>query len=196
MRLPSSGKQAVQFWKIEGEVETKNLAFPAPRSGDGVFAGFRSVLRSARYWSTNGARRLSQIDRAEMMWESRGMIGWHISVYRQKDGGAAAATAASSQGTRLAVWQTGLHGLRWLDELVKSGNAIDLGGNGYPLRFTATAEHLVPRIKQPPEANAVWVCGPQDILTDKWAGKTVVELDAIAQCRIGEWLLVEAWDES
>ena len=78
----------------------------------------------------------------------------------------------------------------------EAGNAIDLGGNGYPLRFTATAEYLAPRIKKPPEANAVWICGPEDILTDKWAGKTVVDLDAIAQCRIGEWLLVVAWDQS
>ncbi len=124
------------------------------------------------------------------------MLGWHISVYRQEDGGSKAATAASPQGTRLAVWQANWHGLDWLHELVSAGNAIDPGGNGYPRRFTATAEYLIPRIKEPPEANAVWISDPSDILTDKWAGKTVVDLDAIAQSGMGEWLLVVAWDES
>jgi len=52
------------------------------------------------------------------------MLGWHISVYRQKDGGASPGTALTPQGTRLAVWQTGLWGLDWLDELVKAGKAI------------------------------------------------------------------------
>jgi hypothetical protein len=125
------------------------------------------------------------------------MLGWHISVYRQEDGGAAAATAGSSRGTRLAVWQTGLHGLEWLDELVKSGKAINLGGNGYPLRYTATAEVLVPRIiEKPPEARTPWTSGAGDILTDKWEGKTVIDCAAADECRSEEWLLVEAWDES
>jgi hypothetical protein len=125
------------------------------------------------------------------------MLGWHISVYRQKDGGAIPATAASPEGMRLAVWQTGLGGLGWLDELVKSDQAIDLGGNGYPRRFTATAEYLVPRfIEQPPDARTTWVSEAGDILTDKWEGKTVVDLAATSQCHLNEWLLVEAWDES
>jgi hypothetical protein len=130
--------------------------------------------------------------------ESHGnMLGWHISVYRQEDGGAVPATVVSPKGTRLAVWQTGIHGLHWLDELVKLGAATYLGGNGYPLRYTATAEYLVPRIiERPPEALPAWVCDEGDILTDKWEGKTVVDLAMTAQCRLDEWLLVEAWDES
>jgi hypothetical protein len=60
------------------------------------------------------------------------MLGWHVSVYRQKDGGSSPATFPTPEGTRLAVWQTGIGGLDWLDELVKAGKAIDLGGNGYP----------------------------------------------------------------
>jgi hypothetical protein len=125
------------------------------------------------------------------------MLGWHISVYRQPDGGASPATFDSSAGTRLAVWQTGLNGLEWLEELVKAGKAMDLGGNGYPRRFTSTAEHLVPRIiEQPPGARSVWVSQAGDILTDKWEGKTVIDRAAAEQCPLDEWLLVEAWDES
>ena len=58
------------------------------------------------------------------------MLGWNIGVYRLKDGGASPATAKSPDGTRLAVWQTGVCGLDWINKLVKEGKAIDLGGNG------------------------------------------------------------------
>jgi hypothetical protein len=125
------------------------------------------------------------------------MLGWHISIYRQTDEGASPATAESATGKRLAVWQTGLGGLDWIDELAKQGKAIDLGGNGYPLRYTATAEHLIPRIiDNPPKALSTWMCGESDVLTEKWEEKTVVDRAAAADCDPNEWLLVEAWDES
>ena len=78
------------------------------------------------------------------------MLGWHISIYRQADGGASPATTESIRSTRLAVWQTGLGGLDWVQELVQAGKAIDLGGNGYPCRYTAAAENLIPRIEDGP----------------------------------------------
>jgi hypothetical protein len=125
------------------------------------------------------------------------MLGWHISVYRQKDGGASPATWQSQEGVRLAVWQAGLFGRDWLEELVKGGKTIDLGGNGYPCRYTATAENLVPRIiEKPPGARDVWICQAGDIITEKWEGKTVIDREAAAGCRPDEWLLVVAWDES
>jgi hypothetical protein len=97
----------------------------------------------------------------------------------------------------VAVWQTGLGGLDWLDDLVKAGKAIDLGGNGYPNRYTAMVEYLVPMIVDgPPRARTPWVSGDSDILTAKWEGKTVVDRAVAAQCRPDEWLLVVAWDES
>ena len=128
------------------------------------------------------------------------MLGWHISVYRQKDGGGSPATAESAEsgeGTRLAVWQTGVDGLDWLRELVKEGKVVDLGGNGYPSLFTATAEVIVPRIVDtPPAARDQWLLDAGDIVTDKWEGKTVVDGAVAAQCPAGEWLIVEVWDES
>jgi hypothetical protein len=125
------------------------------------------------------------------------MLGWHISVYRQTDGGGAPATEESAEGSRLAVWQTGVEGLDWLRELVTEGKVVDLGGNGYPSRFTAAAEVLVPRIVDtPPGARDQWLLDAGDIVTDKWAGKTVVDGAVTAQCGAGEWLIVKAWDES
>jgi len=125
------------------------------------------------------------------------MLGWHISIYRQSDGGESPATFGSQQGARLAVWQTGLGGLDWLQELVKEGKAIDLGGNGYPSQYTAPARELLPHISvHPPGAREHWLSEPGDVLTAKWAGKTVIDTTAVAQCRPDEWLIVEAWDES
>jgi hypothetical protein len=125
------------------------------------------------------------------------MLGWHISIYRQTNDGATPAKDDSGLGARLAVWQTGLGGLDWIEELVKAGKAIDLGGNGYPCRYTATAENIIPRIiVEPPGARRIWSSGVHDILTEKWEGKTVIDRAVAVACRPDEWLLIEAWDES
>ena len=66
-----------------------------------------------------------------------------------------------------------------------------------PIYFTATAEYLILQfIDMPPGARTNWLREAGDFVTDKWEGKTVVDGTAIAQCRLEEWLLVEAWDES
>jgi hypothetical protein len=125
------------------------------------------------------------------------MLGWHISVYRQGDGGASPASANCPHGTRIAVWQTDWDGLQWINELVEANRAINLGGNGYPCRYTGTAEHIVPRVLDgSPGAKPVWTCDEFDILTEKWEGRTVIDVAVAKQCRPDEWLLVEAWDES
>jgi hypothetical protein len=126
------------------------------------------------------------------------MLGWHISVYRQADDKRAApATTESREGGRLAVWQTGLGGLDWIDELVNEGKAINLGGSGITLFYTAIADHLIPHIVDgPPGARNTWALGPTDIITEKWDGKTVIDRAAVADCCLDEWLLIVAWDES
>ena len=123
------------------------------------------------------------------------MLGWNVSVYRQTDDGASPAAMGSPQKVLvLRFGKTDSDGLGWLDGLVKAGKAIDLGGDGYPLRYTVTAEHLIPRIiDNPPAARSVWICDASDILTDKWEGTTVVDLAAVADCHPDEWLLIEAY---
>ncbi len=125
------------------------------------------------------------------------MLGWNISIYRQTDGGSQPGTPTSEQGARIAVWQAGSNGLKWLDELVAQKNAVSLGRDGYPLWYTAQAEHLIPRIiDKPPGANAIWTHGPHDILGEGWVGKTEINRAAAESCKADDWLLVEAWDES
>jgi len=81
------------------------------------------------------------------------MVGWHISVFRQAEGGSLPATPTTKQADRIAVWRSSVGGLNWLDELAAQGNAIKLGGDGYPYWYTAQAAHLISRITdQPPEA--------------------------------------------
>ena len=124
-------------------------------------------------------------------------LGWHISVYRQSADRSLPAAANAQVETRIAVWQTGLWGLRWIDDLVQSGRAHSLGGNGYPCRYTALARDLLPSITSgPPEARDPWVFDPGDILLPHWVGRTLIDKEAVENCSPDEWLLVEAWDES
>ena len=39
----------------------------------------------------------------------------------------------------VARWETGVGGLRWLDERGEAGGVLDLGGDGYPLRYRIRA---------------------------------------------------------
>ena len=124
------------------------------------------------------------------------MLGWNISVYRLEQE-AARATTTSPTGVRLAVWQTGLDGLDWIDELVKEGKAMNLGGNGYLCRFTASAEHLIPHfVNGSPEAQSTLRFEGSGMLMEGWEGKPAIDQTAIAVCRPNEWLLLVAWDES
>jgi hypothetical protein len=125
------------------------------------------------------------------------MLGWHISIYRQQGAGDTPARTRADAGERVAVWQSGHDGIDWLRELVAQGKAKALGGNGYPYLYTATTQHLLPRIADgPPGARPNWQHGPSDLLDAKWLGKTTIDRSLATACRPDEWLLVEAWDES
>jgi hypothetical protein len=65
------------------------------------------------------------------------MLGWHITICRQAAGEETPASFESPTSTELAVWQTGIGGLDWIDDLLEKGLAIFLGGNGYPTEYTA-----------------------------------------------------------
>ena len=124
-------------------------------------------------------------------------LGWHISVYRQQNDGSSPASFGAGQGPRLAVWQTGLDGLRWLDDLVKQKNAIDLGGNGYPIEYTAMAatsfrEFATTLLKR----RRFGASTPEDIIMPQWLGKTTKDPQTMDACRPDEWLIIRAWDES
>jgi hypothetical protein len=124
------------------------------------------------------------------------MLGWHITIYRQAAGEETPAAFEAPTCNELAVWQTGIGGLDWIDELVDKGLAICLASNGYPTEYTARLEHVRATILEgPPCANDIWRFGPSDVLTDKWLGKTTI-YDALSECSPDEWVVIQAWDES
>jgi len=124
------------------------------------------------------------------------MLGWHISVYRQTNGGSEPAVAGADRSQKLAVWQSGLLGVEWLDALVQASDAIYLGGNGGPSQYTARAKYINPAlVPKPPHSRDAWFHDHDDILTDKWIGKTFIDTQAIEECSAEEWLLIVAWDE-
>jgi hypothetical protein len=134
------------------------------------------------------------------------VLGWNLGVYRlpplpRRDsstpGREELLRAAREAGPRIAVWQTGIEGCDWLDRLVELGEAVDLGGDGYPNRYAATAKALLPAVLNgPPGAHETWATGLHDVVGPNWEGRTVVDRDAADACDPGEWLVVEAWDES
>lgn len=93
------------------------------------------------------------------------MLGWMISVIRQKNGCLSPAGLRTRQGDLLAVWQAEIGSLDWLNRLVQCGVALAVGGTGYPMRYTAVARHLIPSIEAgPPLARERWLHGEGDVL--------------------------------
>jgi len=72
------------------------------------------------------------------------MLGWAVFVFREKELEKEKSSRAKARS--LASWETGMFGLQWIDRLVKDGKAVDLGGNGYPNRYTTTVDILLPLI--------------------------------------------------
>ena len=125
------------------------------------------------------------------------MLAWCVIVFRQADGGKTpASTKSQDTGERIAIWQTGPYGLKWVRELVDNGKLIDLGGDGYPNLYTGRAEHLLPIANDPPDAHDVWLRDDFDRVTEDYVGKTRIDQKLIDDCRFDEWLIVHLWDES
>ena len=62
----------------------------------------------------------------------------------------------------LAEWETGVGGIRWLEKLVEEGKATKLRGDGYPNRYTSTANIVLPLITGDaikPADDGIWVFG-------------------------------------
>ncbi len=108
-------------------------------------------------------------------------MGWHVTVLRQD--------------RRVAVWQAPVDGLRWLDDLVDSGDGRRLPSDFcLQIRLSARAGAALPILSGgPPVARAAWVSGPSDIIVPTcWPGKTVIDRVDIAECQPDEWFVQDA----
>ena len=113
------------------------------------------------------------------------MLGWQVSINQESD-------------TLIASWCVGIGGLDWLDELVKQGLAQDLGGNGYPCKYSAKAEVILPKIltSLPINENAKPTLGDDYILDTKESWDIKINQDLIKSCKSSETLSIVAWDLS
>ena len=124
------------------------------------------------------------------------MLGWDISIIRQEAESELPALWESRRGEYLGGWRAHVHGWRWLDELEAHGQAIKLGGCGYPYRFTLTVAALLPIISSddpsvlPPYTRDLYG-GAFETLDTTWPlAREISKLPA------DEWLIIEIWDQS
>lgn len=94
----------------------------------------------------------------------------------------------------LATWDAGLGGLGWITQLCEQGKATQLTCNGFPNRYTASADVIEPLLMAG-IAEAQDGDFPQDKLTG-WPGCITVYPERVAACLPGQLLTIEVWDQS
>lgn len=113
------------------------------------------------------------------------MLGWLVIVTRH------------GSNATVARWETSVFGLKWLDDLVESHRAVDLGGNGYPKRYSIAAGVLLPIISGTLPANGSPLVIGEDYVTPAgWSGTVELNAETANACRLDEQLLIAAWDQS
>lgn len=103
----------------------------------------------------------------------------------------------------LAEWETGVGGIRWLEKLVEAGKATKLRGDGYPNRYTSTADIVLPLITGDaikPADDGIWVFGMDEgeeyAQPPGWMGKVNLRPESIRTCPTDAALTIDAWDQS
>ena len=112
------------------------------------------------------------------------MLGWEVFVYPEGD-----------ESKKIARWKTSVYGLAWIDELVNTGQAIDLGGNGYPIRYSVMAGILVSILKDGlPGNESPLVVGDDYTIPKGWNDQ--LHIGNLLEYPPDQVLIVEAWDQS
>jgi len=120
-------------------------------------------------------------------------MGWCIIIDRQSDGESSPPTADSVPGQRVALWRAGWQGLNWLNDLVKAGHAVKLGGIGYPTRYAVTVEWAREILERLPKDGG-FIPASDPLLGT--ARDAEVNEEALNAATPADWLLVTAWDQS
>ena len=121
------------------------------------------------------------------------MSGWWTIISTETPEQMADMTKVNKEAF-LATWEAGLFGADWIAQLCQQGKATQLSFNGFPNRYTALANVVVPLL-QAGIAEAQDGEFPQGQLTG-WPGCITVHQDRIAACEPGQLLTIEVWDQS
>ncbi len=123
------------------------------------------------------------------------MLGWHINVFKTNLDKFVAYDSSTNE-LRIASWSTGMNGIDWLKKLSQESLIQELGGNGYPYRFSAKASVIIPKINFDPLISADLIISDQCLL-DEYERQTLkIDVVKISKCRANDLLLIEAWDQS
>ena len=124
------------------------------------------------------------------------MLGWQVYINRRPTRDEFASESSLNDETLLATWVTGINGLDWLRALVKSGQASDLGGTGYPHSYTAEAKVLLPLIASLPKKHSgPIVIGDDYVHLGGFNESIKIHQARIDACPVDEVLSIEAWDQ-
>ncbi|MEU9043617.1 MULTISPECIES: hypothetical protein [unclassified Kitasatospora] len=117
------------------------------------------------------------------------MLGWWIGITELGPQEYDHAAREERSAALLAKWEIGVAGLDWVQELVAAGKAEQLLRGGYPNRYSARAEHVLPLLT----AGTVPGAG-----TGPFSRVLTVEThpERIAACPADRLLTIEAWDQS
>jgi hypothetical protein len=114
------------------------------------------------------------------------MLGWSIEIRREGDADAV-----------LGTWLVGPFGVKWLNELVKLGEAEFTDNLGYPNTYTLAAGHVRQALASGiPTGGGPPVIGDDYELPSGWVGDPRVDLDALNALPADARLVVIAWDQS
>ena len=124
------------------------------------------------------------------------MIGWWIVISAQtpeeKD-----TPGNDNKAAVLAMWETSVGGIDWINKLAKDGKATQLSNGGYPNRYTAKAGEVLPILARGiPDHDDMMIFGEDYVMPAGWKGNITMHQDRISACAPGQVLTLDVWDQS
>ena len=119
------------------------------------------------------------------------MLGWAVIIFREEGSG------HLGDPHRIADWTVGPYGIKWLNRMVEDGTAQFLGGNGYPLKYSALWKDLLPELLNQPEGHTgPTVIGEDYVMEPGWKGKMTVNKETVARCLPDDRVTINCFDLS